>query len=347
MVHAMTFGEMMRALMAERGISLRSLARAIPANVGHLSRVSRDLKPPSADMAARIDQALEAGGALAALRPPGVREMLNGQFTPDDHERLTLAVQRPARLDIQVAESLKAILAAQRRTEDAIGSSPMVEAATGHLRLILRLLKDARGPHAERLTATASEASQFVGWLHTAIGAPGEAGPMYDQALRLGLQAGDADLAATALSMRGHLAWTTNDLDEMAALSRSAADLAQATGTRAVAIQQRGRALALMGDRRGALQAIGRAEDELASGDTGQDPDSLYFYGSAYLTMQRGLLLSYLAESPAEHEAAADVIMTGLEALPPSIRDAGWLARYRAQAARARSDGRGPGDALP
>jgi transcriptional regulator with XRE-family HTH domain len=347
MVHAMTFGQKMLALMAERGISLRKLAKMIPADVGHLSRISRDLKPPSAEMAGRIDAALGASGRLAALRPPGVREILNGQLTPDDEERLSLAVQRPARLDARVTESLSVILAAQRRTEDTIGSAPMVESAMGHLRLVLHLLKGARGSLADQLSATASEASQFAGWLHVAIGAHEKAGPMYDQALRLGFQAGDVDLAATALSMRGHLAWLTEDLGAMAALSQSAADLAQGTGTRAIAIQQRGRALALMGDRRRALEAIGKAEDELAGGNTGGDPDSLYFYGPAYLTMQRGLLLSYVAESPAEQAAAADVITTGLDALPPSLRDAEWLERYRVQATRAQSASGEPGNALP
>lgn len=333
----MTFGEKMRALMAERGISLRMLAKTIPADVGLLSKISRDLKRPSEKMAALIDAALDADGALAALRPPSAREMLNGQLTPDDQERLSLAVQRPGRLDTRVVESLSTILAAQRRTEDTIGSAPMVEPATSHLRLVLHLLKGARGPFADQLTATASEASQFVGWLHAAIRAHGKAGPMYDQALRLGLQAGDVDLAATALSMRGHLAWLTGNLGEMAALSQAAADLAEGTGTRAIAVQQRGRALALMGDRSGALEAIGKAEEELANGGISRDPDSLYFYGPAFLTMQRGLLLSFLAESPAEQEVAADLIMTGLEALPPSIRDSEWLAWYRTHATRARS----------
>jgi tetratricopeptide (TPR) repeat protein len=346
MVHAMTFGESMLALMAERGVSLRTLTAAIPADLGYLSKISRDLRPPSEQMAERIDEALGAGGELAALRRPGLRGVLNGQFTPDDKERLSLALQRPARLDTRGAESLSAVLAAQRRTEDSIGSAPMVESATSHLSLILRLLKETRGSLAEQLAATASDASQFVGWLYTATGAHDAASPMYDQSLRLGLQADDTDLAATALSMRGHLAWITGDLGTMVALSQSAADLAQATGTRAVAIQQRGRALALMGDRQAALDAIGRAEDELAAGDASGDPDLLYFYGPAYLTMQRGLILGYLAEEPAEHVCTADLITAGLDALPPTIRDSEWVAWYRVQAARARAASGEPAEAV-
>ncbi|TDD80868.1 XRE family transcriptional regulator [Actinomadura darangshiensis] len=64
-----TFGEKLRALMAERQISQRSLAGLVPCNDGFLSRVARDLKAPSVEMAARLDEVLAAGGSLAALRP--------------------------------------------------------------------------------------------------------------------------------------------------------------------------------------------------------------------------------------------------------------------------------------
>jgi ATP/maltotriose-dependent transcriptional regulator MalT len=188
-----------------------------------------------------------------------------------------------------------------------------------------------------RLAAVASEASQFAGWLATATGAHDDASPLYDQALRLGMQARNNDLAATALSMRGHFAWVTGDIAGMADLSQTAADLADAKGTRTVAIQQGGRALAILGDRQAALSAIGEAEDTLAS-DAGPDnPDGLYFYDAEMLAMQRGLVLAYLADSPAEHAVAADAITAGIEALPAAWRNSEWVAWYRVQAATARA----------
>ncbi|RAY13597.1 hypothetical protein DPM19_18130 [Actinomadura craniellae] len=278
------------------------------------------------------------------LFPPSERPLwgpagaADAGITPDDEERLVMAARHPARLDTAVVEGLSATLANQRRIEDMIGSGAVIGPATAHMRLTLRLLKEARGPVADRLTATASEASQFAGWLHTAIGAHDAASPLYDQALRLGMQAGDPDLTATALSMHGHLAWVTGDIASMATLSRAAAEQATATGTRTVAIQQGGRALAILGDRQGALRAIGHAEEALSSAGGG-DPDSLYFYGPAMLTMQRGLILAYLADTPAEHTAAADVITAGIEALPPTVRDSEWVAWYRVQAAIERAAG--------
>ncbi|MGH3392303.1 MAG: hypothetical protein ACRDOO_25820, partial [Actinomadura sp.] len=201
----------------------------------------------------------------------------------------------------------------------------------------LRLLKETRGPLTDRLTATASEASQFAGWLHTALGAHESAGPLFDQALRLGLQADDNNLAATALSMHGHLAWFTGDIRTMADLSQAAAKLATASATRTVAIQQGGRALALLGYRQGALRAIGQAEETLTGAENREDPDSLYFYGMEFLTMQRGMILAYLADSPVEHSTAADVITGGYDALPGTVRESEWVAGHLVQAAAARA----------
>lgn len=70
----MTFGDKMLTLMAERGMSLRKLAKVAHYDSSHLSRVSRGHKQPSQELAARLDELLGAGGELAALAParPGV-----------------------------------------------------------------------------------------------------------------------------------------------------------------------------------------------------------------------------------------------------------------------------------
>ncbi|MDL4813505.1 hypothetical protein [Actinomadura opuntiae] len=269
---------------------------------------------------------------VASDRVRLLRRGRRGPGTSEEGERLALAVRNPARLDGIVIDGLAVTLANQRRVEDVIGSQAVLGTAQAHLALVMRLLREAPDAHAARLLALASEASQFNGWLNTAVDAHAAAAPLYDQALRFGLQAGDKDLAATALSMRGHLAWASGEYRDMASLSETAAGMATAAGTRAVATQQRGRALALLGDRQGALRAVGRAEDVLA-GQRGTDPDGLYFYGSAMLTMQRGLILGYLEE----HATAADLLTDGIQAMPEGTRESEWVAWYRVKAAAARA----------
>jgi hypothetical protein len=55
--------------MAERGVGVRQLARAVYVNAGHVSNLRNRKAMPSPKLAAAIDAYLDAGGALAALVP--------------------------------------------------------------------------------------------------------------------------------------------------------------------------------------------------------------------------------------------------------------------------------------
>lgn len=61
------FAEALRALMAERGISQRSLARQAPCDQAYISRLVSGKQQPSPKIAALLDRVLDAGGKLAAL----------------------------------------------------------------------------------------------------------------------------------------------------------------------------------------------------------------------------------------------------------------------------------------
>jgi transcriptional regulator with XRE-family HTH domain len=61
------FGERVLALAEARGLSLRELARRVPCDASHLSKVVHGRKRPSLRVAARLDDLLDAGGELVAL----------------------------------------------------------------------------------------------------------------------------------------------------------------------------------------------------------------------------------------------------------------------------------------
>ncbi len=111
MVHAMTgFGEELRRLLAERGLSLREAARQAPCDCGYLSKVARGQRRISRELAARFDDLLGAGGALLALAPPPAPAAQRALFAPDDEEDvrrrtllalgLTAAAGAPGALEI-------------------------------------------------------------------------------------------------------------------------------------------------------------------------------------------------------------------------------------------------------
>src|ERR1700728_3649561 len=85
-----TFGQEIRRLMAERRVGLRELARQVHYDPGYLSKVVNGRKAASRDLARRLDEALGAGGALAAF--PAAPD-LRGTFAYDDEERLILAAR--------------------------------------------------------------------------------------------------------------------------------------------------------------------------------------------------------------------------------------------------------------
>ncbi|GLZ09627.1 hypothetical protein Acsp03_70930 [Actinomadura sp. NBRC 104412] len=68
------FGEQMRRLMAEHDLSLRRVAKLVSYDPGYLSKVVNGHKPITPHLAAALDRALEADGALVAVAAPALPE---------------------------------------------------------------------------------------------------------------------------------------------------------------------------------------------------------------------------------------------------------------------------------
>jgi transcriptional regulator with XRE-family HTH domain len=77
------FAAEVRRLMGERGLSLRGLAKAASYDPSYLSKVLSGHKPSSPYLAARLDDALGAGGTVrdAIQQPPPRRETCRAAYT--------------------------------------------------------------------------------------------------------------------------------------------------------------------------------------------------------------------------------------------------------------------------
>src|SRR5260370_11487160 len=112
LAHAMTaFGDELRRLLAERGMSLNELARRSNYDSGYLSKVARGHKRPNRELAARLNEVLGGDGSL--IRVAGGGPLFNGHLPPDDQERPARAASAPSRRDKQVQDPLSVVLAAQ------------------------------------------------------------------------------------------------------------------------------------------------------------------------------------------------------------------------------------------
>ena len=269
MVHAMTFGESMRALMAERDISLRKLAKSIPADVGYLSKISRDLTPPSGKMAEEIDTALGAGGELAALsrRPEGLRLPIT----------VASAVEFAAWIEgTNVGEATLAFLDQETRrlTFDYARRRPadVTAEASELLQQVTRLLRESR----QRLAQTRTlfrNASELLALLCLLAGDVGN----YAAARAYGLtgwtcaEEADSDLhRALVLSAQSKTAKWEERFREAAAFARRGYEYSPPTEARILLASQEANALQALGDLESASEALRRgqrARDDLAEGD--------------------------------------------------------------------------------
>jgi transcriptional regulator with XRE-family HTH domain len=77
------FAEKLAALMTERGIGTRALARRVPCDAALISRLAHGRQRPSAQMSRRLDEVLSAGGELAWASSTSVQTLGRSQDTAE------------------------------------------------------------------------------------------------------------------------------------------------------------------------------------------------------------------------------------------------------------------------
>ncbi|MGH3815521.1 MAG: helix-turn-helix domain-containing protein [Pseudonocardiaceae bacterium] len=143
------FGDELRRLRLQRGLSLKKFAQLVHYDPGYLSKIENGLKPPTGTVAGRCGAALEADGTLSALAPAPALSEVDG---------------------FVLAPSSEAVIANWVRTDgrwyvDKTKSKPVIQAfgdVIGHARA--HGLSDAANP-ATRLAALADYLNIDWTWL--------------------------------------------------------------------------------------------------------------------------------------------------------------------------------------
>lgn len=325
------FARRLAALMEERGLGVRALARRVPCDAGYISRLRNDKVSPSAKVARRLDEVLGAGGELAASAVLTV----DSAFTPDDPDdagRLAFAARYPSRLDGRAIGSLAAVLATQRELEDRVGSAPMLTPVAAQATTAETLVKDAPAPLRTRLLDVTAQYCYFHGWLNESTGRLNRAVTLYDRALGQAVEAGDADLISELMSMKGHIAWARGDVPEAVRLSQAAQrDPGVHPGQHAISAMQEARALAVLGDASGANRRLTDAGNALARAEEhdGERPPWLYYHSPAFFAVQRGRVWLHLGAHDSRWTRAAVTALTaGVAGLDETARQSEWGASY-------------------
>jgi tetratricopeptide (TPR) repeat protein len=311
----------MRDMRTARDLTLRDLGKLTTYSHTYLWELETGRKKPNATVARRIDDALQADGRLVAL--------VVSDGCPADHDdldRLAHVAANPRTVDSAAIESLRAILGHQRRLEDSLGSGPFIAPAMVQLANIEDLVTDAHGKLRPDVIDLAAQWGQFVGWLHAANGKPERARDLYARVLEWATEIGDANMIATALNLRGHLAWQARQPGPVIGLSAAALRQPATPGVLALAAQQQARGHALVREAHEVDAKLDQAAELAAAAAARPDrePPWTYFYSGDYLTMQRGLAHRLLGR----HTEAIEQLIAGLAALPAEMRRSEWVGTY-------------------
>lgn len=255
----------------------------------------------------------------------------------DLYERITRTLEDPRRVDQGTVDWLAVCLAEHRKAEDTIGSRPLLGVVHQQLGIVAELARSARGAVADAVIGLAAQYAQFVAWMSLDVDDQAAALAWYDRSHDWALEAGDADMATTTLSMKAHQAWSAGNARRTVRLAEAAYrhEGRVTPGVRGMAAQMAARGYALAGEARAARTLLDEAEALIrrAADHADDEPAWMYFYDETWFRLQRGMTELHLSN----WAGAADLLMAGLAGLPDSYkRDRAWygscLARAHAEA---------------
>jgi tetratricopeptide (TPR) repeat protein len=314
------FGDELRRLMAERGIGVRELGRRVPCNPGYLSNLRKGNKRPSQQIAARLDEVLDAGGLLAALSAGSLTDSADGDpASLPDAARLRLAGLSAAQLDELIAH-LGGQWHALVKTDNMLGPRHALDAVRAYLGVVGALLRTVRPPIRQEVLRLGARYAESAAWLHEDAGDLPSARFWTGRSMEWALEGGDRLMVSWALFRRSQQAMLTRDSAQIAGLASAARREARGlSGPMLAAIfQQEAHAHAMDGAEGECQRLLDRAHDLAAEptdpGDASNGHGS--FCTAAYLEMQRGICWLMLARP----DKALIALDAAIAALPPVYR---------------------------
>jgi len=329
-----TFGEKMRALMDERGISLRKLAKAAHYDAGYLSKVANDLKRPSLQLVERLEVELGADGALMDLvpsestalhrRPEVEKGVRYGVLPAPASSEPRIPSVQPADV-LVIRDVLRALTASDRR----FGGHHARAWAADYLHNVItpRLHTPAPSPVRCALFSVATEFSLRVAALHLDAGHPRISMNMLGTAFAIAQESDDVTLAAWVLARRGeqeiHEAMLAqrrgegharqSHLSRARAYTSAAAAMAAAAPpmARAFILTKQALSSSLVGDRSAALDALAQTWTAYEQVGNRDEPEWMEAYGWGHLRHEAARCYYHLRMGDEAVEAAGRQARSG------------------------------------
>jgi Helix-turn-helix domain len=249
MLHAGGLLQALRSAAQPPSVLAGPVSVALPAwtlHVGDSDSVMMEIRMPDGrsvrvSMSRRQFGQLLTAGALPGILPAGVLDL-------DEAERLTLAIAQPSRIDPQVIEYFRRMLAEHYTGDKMLGPRQLLGTAMAQLDVLDTLRKQARPPVAKPLLRTLAQYAEFVGWLQQDGGDLHAAVHWSDRATQWAQSAADYQMVAYLLIRKSNIACLANDATSVVDLAAAAHDVPGGIEPRirALAAQQEARGWAMM-----------------------------------------------------------------------------------------------------
>jgi transcriptional regulator with XRE-family HTH domain len=265
------FGQRVRALRTERGWSLAHLAGAIPCDKGHLSRIETGGRRPTAELARRIDDVLDARGDVVAAAH------LDAVAADDPKPWETAELLRRVQADDAAPATIESLHATVFELCCVYATRPPAELRTeahGWMRELARLLHRPVGltAHRELLTA-AGWLALLVGCVEYDMGMRAGAEATRTAARQLGEEAGHPEIVAWSHEMAAWFALTQSRYRGVLKAARTGQAVAPAGSAAVQLAAQEAKAFARLGDVAGVRDALDRGRALLDGTATPDRPD--------------------------------------------------------------------------
>ena len=326
------FGTELARLMAARGLGVRELARLVPCNPGHVSNLRTGRDRASAELAARLDEVLGAGGELLALVPAPGRRLPGAAGPGADDEIAALELGRRAEasdVSCGTVERLELIVDDLAIAYPATPAADLLIRVRTHLGYVGRLL-DARATLSQhrRLLVTGGWLSLLAATCLIDLHSDHAAEAYLRTASQFATETGQPDLTAWVLETRAWQALTSGDFRRATEISQAAQLAApHASSAHLQAVAQEGRAWARVGDAAETRRALARLEVLVSPLPMPDRPEHHYRYDPPKSEAYVATTLAWIGD-PAAERITREVLAT-IEApgtAPPRPRRAA-LAR--------------------
>lgn len=270
------FGESLRRLRTERGLSVRRLAALVNYSPTYLSEVERGIKPATDDIAARCDAQLDAGGSLLAVARTSRQrsEDVPSSASPatPTPEEVVMAADESARFIFRAGYSLSGEVIGQLESEVVwLAEQYLRRSPYSMFRPLVRLRRDVfdfidgrpRPEHLRDLYRIAGRLSSILAHLSSDLGHPHGAETHTRTALMCAEMSGDDTHTGYIRWIQAQVMYWQGDYARSAQRARSARENAPDThGSVLRLASQEARALAALGDEQNASTALRLATED-------------------------------------------------------------------------------------